>query len=166
MASETILQRIDRSWSALQETIGQMNDRQLVAPGPEGWSIKDHLAHVADWEEVLLALLDGRDPYASLAEVPESTDALNAVLRQRRADQPAAEVRQLLEETHRRTVTRLGELGEAALAKPYAAYQPGSTRPDRDRPIRGWVLGNTAEHFDEHRAWIQALATPDGDEAR
>jgi uncharacterized protein (TIGR03083 family) len=162
----TTLELIDRSWTALQETIGRLDDRQLAAPGPEGWSVKDHLAHLAEWEDILLAVLEGRDPMASLDEVPDGTDALNALLRERHADQPPSNVRRLLDQAHARTMRRLAELGEEGLARPYSAYQPGSTRPDRDQPVLGWVLGNTAEHFDEHRTWIQALIEPRLGEAR
>lgn len=157
IACVELLERIGRSWDGLRGTIGGLEDERLAAPGPDGWSIKDHLAHIAAWEEYLLAVLDGTDPAAALGvEAATDTDGANEIIRRRYAPMPAAEVRRLLGDAHARTVRRIEALGDQGLSLPYSHYQPGSTREGRDQPIAGWVLGNTGEHFDEHRSWILA----------
>jgi len=36
-----------------------------AAHDQQGWRVKDHLTHIAAWEQSLLALLEGRDRWAS-----------------------------------------------------------------------------------------------------
>ena len=159
IACVELLERIGRSWDGLQGAVGGLDDERLAAPGPDGWSIKDHLAHVAAWEAYLLGVLDGADSRAALGiEAASDTDEENEIIRRRYAAMPAAEVRRLLADTHARTVRRIEALGDRGLSMPFTHYQPGTTRKDRDSPIAGWVGGNTCEHYEEHRSWILALA--------
>jgi hypothetical protein len=136
-------ERIRRSWDELLAIVGGLDDRHLTALGPDGWSIKDHLVHVARWEEYLLASLEGRDPLAALGlegSPARDADAINAALHPRDADRTPAEVRRLLADTHAAVVARVGALDAAG----------------RERSLR-LIEGNTWDHFDEHRAWIAAL---------
>src|ERR1051326_151830 len=156
------MDRIARSRDGLQHTRAGLSDQRLSTPGPNGWSIKDHLAHLAVWEEHLIALLDGRDGLEEMGvETSGGTDAANEQIRARYASGPPAEVRALLASTHARALAAIEALGEDGLERPYSSFRPGTNREDADLPIAEWVLGNTCDHFDEHRAWI-LTATPEG----
>jgi len=137
----TLIDRVNRSWADLQATLERLNERQLTAPGPEGWAIKDHLAHLARWEEYVLAVMDGSDGHAALGLEPGQEDDENAVLQRRDAGLSVAEVRTLLVDVHARVLARLETLDEAVL----------------ERHL-GPIEGNTYEHFDEHAGWIRELA--------
>jgi hypothetical protein len=50
----------------------------------------------------------------------------------------------------------LAGMSDAELFKPYASYT-GETAGDDRRPIIGWIVGNTYEHYAEHQAWIEAM---------
>jgi len=134
-------ERIRRSWDELLQAVGALDDGLLTAPGPEEWSVKDHLAHVARWEEYLLAALEGRDPAAALG-LPggQDEDAENAVLYARDAGLSAEEVRRLLADTHAAVVARLRTADDADLQRHLELIE-----------------GDTWKHFDEHRGWIGAL---------
>src|ERR1700730_9693834 len=85
-ARAALLDRIRRSWDTLQSAVDSLDERRISAPGPEGWSIKDHLAHIAHWEQATLDTIEGRDQRAALgiAEGAEPTeDEVNAGLRER-----------------------------------------------------------------------------------
>ncbi len=45
-----LLARIHRERSALKQTISRLSEREMITPGPEGWSAKDHLAHIVAWD--------------------------------------------------------------------------------------------------------------------
>jgi hypothetical protein len=138
----TLIDRVNRSWDDLRATVDRLDEGQLSAPGPEGWSVKDHLAHLARWEEYALSLMDGGDGKAALGMGPEQEDVedINAVLQRRDAGLAPAEVRELLEAAQRRVVARLETLDEAVL----------------ERHL-GSIESNTHEHLDEHAAWIREL---------
>lgn len=134
-------ERIRRSWDELQEAVGALDDGLLTAPGPEGWSVKDHLAHVARWEEYLVAALEGRDPAAALGLTGgQDADVENAILHARDAGLSPEEVRRMLADMHAAVVERLRTLDDA----------------DLQRHL-GLIEGDTWEHFDEHRGWIGGL---------
>lgn len=157
-----LLARIRRSRAALEQTIGGLSDAQLTAPvGDDGWSIKDHLAHVVAWEQSLLALLAGRDRDAAigLGGAPDgehNTDDLNALLYARHKDRPLPEVLVDSRQSHERVLAALGGLSDADLFKPYSHYQPDDP-PYNPDPVIGWIAGNTYEHYQEHQGWIEAL---------
>ncbi len=157
-----LLERIARTRAALEETVGSLSEAQLVAPGPdEGWSAKDHLAHLATWERGLAALLR-RDPrYAAMGVDEQSylsneTD-LNAIIYQRNKDRPPADVLDSLRQAQQELLAALAGLTDADLFKTYSHYQPDEPGEDSGAPILGWIAGNTYDHYAEHQAWIRAL---------
>jgi hypothetical protein len=148
--------RIQRSWDELHESIAGIDAAGMVEPGTDGWSVKDHLAHLVAWEGALLALLDGQDPLAAMGVTPGDTDVQNEQIRERYAARPLAEVRELAQQTHSQLLERLASMSDADLLRPYSSFRPDADHPDQDNPITGWIDGNTWEHFDEHSDWIAA----------
>ncbi len=155
-----LIERIRRSRSALEATIGRLSDAQLVAPRPpDGWAVKDHLLHIAAWERSLEALLQGRPRYAAM-NVDEQTylrseDALNALIYRQNKERPLSEALADFEQVHK---DLLAVLTDADLLKTYSDYQPDEPGEDSGAPIIGWIAGNSYEHYAEHQAWVEALA--------
>ena len=58
-------------------------------------------------------------------------------------------------DSHGALMAGLGKLSDADLKQPYSHFQPGD--PDEERPVIGWVAGNTYEHYAEHIGWINQL---------
>lgn len=141
-STEALVARVERSWAEFRAALDGLDDQQLTAPGPDDWSVKDHLVHVARWEQYLLATLEGRDGLQALGIDGGSreADVQNAVLHERDAGRTPAEVRLLVAETHDALVTRLRALGPAELQR-FAQV----------------IEGNTWEHYEEHRTWIGSL---------
>lgn len=156
---EALVRRLRESRAKLEETVGRLSDARMARPGPDGWSAKDHLAHVAIWEESLLALLEGRDREAAMGLEPTPTwdlDAANAAIYERHRGLSLSTVRDLSQETHARVLAALARLTDADLLRPYAHYQPNDP-PHNPKPVIGWIDGNTWEHYAEHARWIDAM---------
>ena len=158
-----LLKRIGLARTALEETIRPLSDAKLVAPGPyEGWSVKDHLAHLATWEQGMAALLQQRPRYAAMG-VDEKTylsadaDGLNAVIYQNHKDRSPAEVRAALREAQHDLLAALAGLSDADLFRTYSHYQPDEPGKDSGEPILNWIAGNSYEHYAEHQVWIEAM---------
>lgn len=163
-----LMERLDAAWSALQEIVGSATEDDLSAPGDdEGWSVKDHLAHLAIWERSAMAVLRGEPRHEAMGVdratyEADDVDRINAAVQETFRDRSLADVRAFADETHRAMVDTLKPLTYDDLLRPYAHYQPGA--PDITDPTLGWVVGNTYEHYDEHRGWIEAvLAAVRGD---
>jgi uncharacterized protein (TIGR03083 family) len=150
--------RIQAAWNQLVELVNQVQDADgLTQVGADGWTVKDHLAHVGAWEHSLLALIEGRDrPSAmGLTEPAEELDVVNEAVRKLHESDTPEEALGYFRDSHARLTAELEQLSDADLQKPYSHYQP--TDPEETRPAVGWVSGNTYEHYAEHIAWINQL---------
>lgn len=157
-----LLERIRRTRAALEQTVGRLSPAQLVAPGAAaGWSVKDHLAHIAIWELGLAALLQRRLRYAAM-DIDEATylrgeDAINEIIYERNKARSAPDVLADFRRAHQELLAAVGGLTEAGLLRTYSHYQPDEPGEDSGAPIVRWIAGNTYEHYDEHQEWIEAL---------
>jgi hypothetical protein len=155
-----LLGRVERSWEELDQLVGALSDDQLSRPGPDGWAIKDHLAHLAAWELSLVGLLEGRDRVAAMG-LPSAdyhdVDQLNAEVLALHRRLGAAEARALLDDANDRVRAALGRLSDEDLQRPYAHYQAHENEAQGKQPVIGWVVGNTYEHVEEHRQIIAGL---------
>lgn len=155
-----LMRRIHASRLELETLLGQLSDAQMLIPGPNGWSVKDHLAHLVVWEQSLLGLLNGQ-PRHEVMGVPEAVyrqgvDAVNDYIVAHNRDRSLDEVMGDFRRSYQAVLARLTELTDADLRQPYGYYLPND-RADDSPPVLNWVLGDTYEHYDEHLQWIQDL---------
>ncbi|HEX5418050.1 MAG TPA: ClbS/DfsB family four-helix bundle protein [Chloroflexota bacterium] len=157
-------EKIASSWARLQSLVDGKDEDGLQAPLANGWSIKDHLAHVAAWEKVLIARLERQDFYAAIgvsrAEVKaveastggSRVDAINAVVQRQSHDRSLADVLADARATHARALAALAPLTDFDLLRTNRTFVPNAPSDDA---IVEWILGNTAHHYDEHSEWIE-----------
>jgi uncharacterized damage-inducible protein DinB len=164
-----LLERMQRSYAALEGVISPLDGAQLSRPGRQGWSIKDHLAHLATWEVGIVRLLQGRPRYAAMQvegaiDEETGTDAINELIYYYNLNLTAAQAVEKFRETHREMLEVLEGMSDQDLLQPYMAYlPPGEEGPQE--PVLYWINGNTFEHFDEHRDYIGEILAGQGDEA-
>ena len=144
-----LLQRIRTARAELERTLTGLDDAALSAPGPEGWSVKDHLAHLAAWGHKVLSNMDGRQSAEALGvpeEVYQSGDwvAINEIVRAPDKDRPAGQIVAEYRRVHATLLQRIEALPEAAL------YGP-------DDKLRNNIAGNTYGHDEEHQPWIETV---------
>ncbi|MDE3090931.1 MAG: ClbS/DfsB family four-helix bundle protein [Chloroflexota bacterium] len=153
-----LMERIAREWDALQRAFAGLNDMQMSTPDAGGWSVKDNLAHLAEWERFLrLHYLHDQPPHEVMG-VDQATwdkvdeNGLNAILFERNRNHAASEIVAALRDSHAQTLDELERLSYDDLMKPRDADDP------QKRPLIGWVIGNTYEHYREHCASIEKIA--------
>jgi uncharacterized protein (TIGR03083 family) len=153
-----LIERIESSWNELTDLVAKLGPDALTRTAGDGWTVKDHLAHVGAWEHSLLGLIEGGDRLQAMgvhAPVNEDTDAINEAVRQLHSSESAEQVMEYFRDSHSKLMAALAKLSDADLLKPYAHYQPSA--PDRQQPVSDWVAGNTWEHYAEHIGWINQL---------
>lgn len=74
--------RIARGRAELEEWLATLTQAQLTTPRQEGWSIKDHLVHIAAWEAGITALFRGESRFAAMGVdmskvAPDDFSAIN-----------------------------------------------------------------------------------------
>jgi hypothetical protein len=152
-----LMSLIDREWSALMDVVEKLSPEQMHTPDEGGWTPKDNLAHLAVWMNILLGYHIDRRPAHEVAGVsPEAAadwdfNVMNEIFFERHRDQPLEEVLYELKKTYERVRARLDAMSYEDLMKP--------RREDdhEKRPILIWILGDTSDHFAEHRETIEKM---------
>jgi hypothetical protein len=135
---------------------------QLTTPGPDGgWSVKDHLAHMAMWELGIAALLRREPRWEAMGLsqdfVDESSEEeINAAIADTHKDLPLPEAKSLFESAHRDLLAALDALTDDELYETYTYFQPW-VESDKGFPITNLIVGNTRGHWEEHTPWIQEI---------
>lgn len=158
-----IIQRTEAAKNALDALLERLTEGQLHGThDAEGWSVKDHVAHLAVWMNSLTALLRHEPRWQAMglgdmSPANASIDAINAVLYDQSKDRAWPEVLERLNAGHRQVLNVLSGMDDADLFKPYSSYQPQEQRDDGDQPVINWVAGDTYQHYEEHTGWIRKL---------
>jgi hypothetical protein len=160
-----LLAETERSWSALNAAIARMTESQITTLKDEqGWTIKDHIIHLAAWERSVVFFLQGKPRHEGLG-VDEAIyrkgddDAINAVIQKQRSDMSLSQALAELRNTHAQLLALLEPLTDDDLSRRYRHYLPDEPGDGDGPPAMNVIKGNSASHFAEHLAWIEALAS-------
>ena len=146
---------IEHEWSALMDVAAKLTEKQMSTPDSGGWSPKDNLAHIAEWMNILLGYhMDNRPSHEVLGVTPDVTaewdfDAINKILLERNRDRSVEDVLGELKTVYARVMDRLKSTPFEELLKPRHPEDPQSS------PLLASVIGDTYEHFAEHRESIE-----------
>jgi hypothetical protein len=156
-----LVDRVQIEWAALEYAVASLTASQLLAPGPEGWSVKDHLMHIGDWEKATTAVLRRRPQYEGFgineetySGLADDLDGLNDILYRRSVAVSIEEVHARRRRAHADTLTALSSLTDEDLHKSIAEY--GGT-PQNTRRLLEKIAGDTYAHYAEHTVWINQL---------
>ncbi|HJZ49552.1 MAG TPA: dienelactone hydrolase family protein [Roseiflexaceae bacterium] len=155
-----LLERIHSSYTALERTIAQLRVEQMATPIDGSWSAKDLLAHIATWEHVMLEFHVGGKPFSEVTRLtnvpygPTPVDQINEAFYERDKDLPLTEVLQAFRGAHQQLLETLNGMSEDDLFRPYT---PPGRGPDSAGQLIDWVIGDSYEHYDEHRATLERL---------
>jgi hypothetical protein len=156
--SSALLIRIEHEWRVLQDAVASCDRAKLGSHPPGAWSIKDHLAHLSAWERFLCLYHLGDLPAHEAMGVDEATyrgldeDGVNAVLYTRNKERSLEGIQADLRRSHAEVLDRIREIPFDMLLGPRFPEDP-----DVGLRLR-WVMGNTCEHYREHRVAIEQLA--------
>jgi hypothetical protein len=162
MNTTDVLQQIDDGWRRLTELVEGIAPATFVQLGKDGWSPKDHVAHVSAWEEFLLAILRHRDRHTSMgvSDVRDKeTDEINDAIFQARRHLAPDAVRTSLVETHRQVRAAIEALSDADLPRPRSDFQPADLDGGElgDETLLDEIGWNTWGHYEKHIEWLSAL---------
>ncbi len=153
---------IEAAWEALSGLLNGLTPQQMTdLRDSEGWSTKDHLTHLARWEASVAVLFRGRPRHEGLG-IEESLyragdfDKINAVIQRLAKDLALGIVMAELRKNHDDVMAALRKLSDADLNRRVSDFFPQAPQGD-DRRVTDIVFDNTAHHFAEHLAWIEAL---------
>ena len=154
-----LLDRIESAWEELNVVINGLDEAQLARVDDEtGWSVADHLNHLAAWERGIAYVLTGRPRAEGMGVTQEqwvglTMDEINDVIHDQGRQRGAAAAPANFRDAHAAMLDALEGLGDADLQRGYTTFDP-QDEPD-DRPIIGWIIGDTYDHYAEHLGYIR-----------
>jgi hypothetical protein len=153
-----LLDRIRSEHAALEQTLARLSDNQLLAQVEHGWTVKDLLAHITAWEQVTLLVHLANQPFDQAIHLSgasygaDNVDTINDAFYRRDKDKPLTEVRAAFQQSYEQILAAIEGLDEARL---FSHYIPqGRTSGGQ---LVEWVVGDTYEHYQEHRLTIEQL---------
>ena len=158
-----LLAHIERDWTAINKLFDSLTESQLTdIRNPDGWSIKDHIAHLTAWENSSVYFLRHIPRHEGLGiseaiYLNDDIDETNDAIFRLHKDESLADVRERFQEVHKQLLALLEPLTDADLEKPYAYYLPDEPGEDEGPPAMRVVYGNTTHHYREHQPWIEEM---------
>ena len=150
-----LLSAVEKEWKELWRIVERLTQEQMTAPDAGGWSPKDNLAHLAEWVKILMGYHMDRRPAHEVMGVPVEVtkdwdmEVLNPVLFERNRGRSTSEVVGELKRVYSDLMLKLRSMRFEDLMQPRHADDPAR------QPLLDWILGDTTEHFAEHRATIE-----------
>ena len=152
-----LMASIEREWKSLMDVVAKLDFTQMTTPDSGGWSPKDNLAHLTEWMHALMGVHLDRRPAHEVLKVSEEVtkdwdmEIINPVLFERNRNRPLQDVLAELKSVYAELVNKLESMIYEDLLMPRHADDP------EKRPVLMWVLGDTTDHFAEHRATIEKM---------
>ena len=152
-----LMSAIKREWNLLMDVVAKLDEKKMITPDEGGWSPKDNLAHLAEWMNSLMGYhMDHRPPHEVMGLSEEETrdwdmEVINPVLFARNKDRSTEDVMDELKLIYEKLRAKLDAMSFEDLLKPRHMDDP------EKRPLLLWVLGDTTEHFAEHRRVIEKM---------
>ena len=146
---------IEREWKLLLAVAETLTDEQMTKPDSGGWSPKDNLAHLTEWMNILMGYHMDKRPAHEVMGVSEDVtkdwdmEVINPVLFERNKNRQRSEVLDGLKQVYASLIAKLESMSFEDLLMPRHANDP------EKRPLLMWVIGDTSDHFLEHRKTIE-----------
>lgn len=159
--------RMDEGLSGFEDAIGRLSEQQLTGPrDAAGWTVRDHLTHLAAWADGITALLRGGDRWAAMGVEPVVApgsnpptydfDVINERIAERHRGLSGAEALALAVASHRALAAEVDKLSDEQLSWPYNRFGKPALG-DGSTPIIEYIAGDSYEHYPEHLGWIESL---------
>jgi hypothetical protein len=152
-----LMSAIRREWGLLMDVVARLDEKQMTMLDAGGWSPRDNLAHLSEWMNSLMGYHMDRRPPHEVMDLPEEItrgwdmEIINPELFERNKNRPTREVLDELRRVYDTLIAKLESMPFEDLLKPRHADDP------EKRPLLMWVLGDTTEHFAEHRETIERM---------
>jgi hypothetical protein len=161
MTKDELLTQIQQGWDRFQTYLTTLSDDQLTQlTDAGGWTIKDHVIHLAIWEDGASAMLQQKSRRERM-DIEEAVwsrwnfDEINALIQRRYRELPLDQVLQTFHDVHEHLLALINAMSEEDVRRPVSHYdlQFGSAEP-----VALQLIMDTCGHYQEHTPWIMAIA--------
>ena len=138
---DDLLRRAREAHTQLEALLATIPDEEQTRSGvTEGWSVKDHLAHLTWWEQRVIRMLAGApDPINAIPGENKSEDDINAYVFAQNHARSLADVRAAFDASYQEMLQLITTAPDDVFTK-----------------YHDWISGNSDYHYDEHRQMFEA----------
>lgn len=160
---QELLDDIEREWTRINQFLDSLSDEQWTGiKNPDGWTIKDHVAHLSAWEQSIIAFFTGVPRYDGLGVsealyMSHDIDAVNHAIFLNHREDSLADVRVNFAATHDKLMGHINTTSNEDMQKPYSHFLPFEPGDGDGPPAIQTIHNNTAGHYDEHMPWMEAM---------
>ena len=158
-----LMLEIEDGWLIINQAIDSLSKAQMTTlRDDEGWTVKDHIAHMTAWERSALYFVLGKPRHEGFGVeesvyLSEDEDSINADIYARQQSLTLPEVLADFRVVHSQLLTALQPLTDSELMLPYRHFLPDEPGEGEGPPGINVIYGNSAHHYLEHLAWMRAL---------
>ncbi len=167
-----MMRKIDAAWKEIETYLAGLSEAQMTdLHDAQGWNVRDHITHLAAWEESVAMLFHrvpryqtlGIDPakYSTRQLIISNIDEVNADIRARLQNVSSAAALEEFRRIHKLLMMSVGMLSDTDLNQATAGFFPPSLSND-ERRLLALIESNTSEHYVEHLSWIKTLVSTAG----
>jgi len=136
---DALLEHYGTMRADLLAAIEGLSDAQLTEPTIDGWSVKDHLAHIAFWDKVradeVLRMTAGYD--STWKASPEHEAVISPIIYELHRDVSPGQARWELDGSHRRLLAALAGANDRALES--SRYGEAGLQSRHEAAHTGWI---------------------------
>lgn len=159
---------IEAAWTPYWSRVQALPREALLMPtDAAGWSARDHIDHLRAWEASITTAITKGNRHEGMGVSAEDyatleIDPLNDRIRAANAGTSLDEVLDQAETGHTAFLNALRSLPADGLNRTYGSYVSDALDDRRDEPFAVRVLGNSVEHYPEHREYIERIVAQRG----
>ncbi|MBL8133109.1 MAG: ClbS/DfsB family four-helix bundle protein, partial [Anaerolineae bacterium] len=163
MNRDGLIARMQQGYEDFVAHLKTFTPAQLTIPtDAAGWSIKDHVMHLAIWEGGVAAMLHQEIRHEAMGLdaatwKSRDIDRINAVIQQSHRTLSFAEVMRRFETAHARMMATIEAMSWEDMHRPSGRFLPAGKENDEGRPVIEFIIGDGYEHYAEHRPWIDDI---------
>jgi hypothetical protein len=151
-------------WGTFVSSIDRLTDQQWLEPKDAvGWSVKDHVSHVTQWDVAVVELFRNAVPMQHVLGIPDAEwtlddyGAMNERIRQRTIGDSIDTVKVDRDATWTALLATLETLSDDQLAAPPG--EAGLNVGDESAPtLMQELVGYLGGHYAEHLSYIRIIA--------
>jgi uncharacterized damage-inducible protein DinB len=136
---EALLQHYREMRQELLAAIDGLTDEQMADPSIDGWSVKDHLVHLAVWHDIraseIVRISAGHDSAWRMGDAQD--ERFNTLAYELRRSLPVAQARWELETSQRRLLDAIAAATPRGLDP--TLYGEAGLRTNHEREHAGWI---------------------------
>src|SRR5260370_32015338 len=146
-----LINQIQSAHDELESILKGLSDEELIhSPGPNQWSIKDMVAHITFWQQSMVQNLKRMQDGEPAEFINGETDDVNEQVHSANILRPPELVRAEFNRSYKELLDALQTFSEDDLNDADRfAFREG-------KPLYEYILGETAEHYQDHMADLRA----------